>query len=100
MKKRNRGGGYLREIRLPRLTVAKLQSRIHQLDAALAKTGELHACLRKRYEADRQGLLAALNDAVKIIEEERSGKKSSWTLEDIKRLETIRLLSLGGVVKR
>jgi hypothetical protein len=80
---------------LPRLTVAKLQARIRQLDAALKHTGELHAKLHKRYETDRLALVAALQDAVKIIDEERAGKKSAYTLEDIKRLEAIRFLSLG-----
>jgi hypothetical protein len=80
---------------LPRLTVAKLQARIRQPDAALKKIGELHAKLHRRMTEDRGVLLAALQDAVKIIDEERAGKKSAYTLTDIKRLEAIRLLSLG-----
>jgi hypothetical protein len=78
-----------------RLSLAGLQARVCQLESALATIGELHAKLHKRMIDDQQTLLVALKDAVKIIDEERAGKKSSYTLQDVKRLEAIRLLSLG-----
>lgn len=87
--------GYLRGVRVPRLTLVNLQARIRQLDAALKKQAELHAAMRNRYEADRAGLINALKDAVKIIEEERAGIKSGWTRDDFRRMEAIRFLSLG-----
>ena len=93
MKKRV-GKGYIREVRLLRLTLHKLQSHIRQLERALDRIGHLHAKTHKRYQADRQALLAALKDAVAIIDEERCGK-CQWTMEDIRRLERARLLSLG-----
>lgn len=77
------------------MSLHKLQARIRQLETALAKTGELHARTHKRYETDRQALLAALKSAVQIIDEERAGTKSGWTLEDVRRIEAIRFLSLG-----
>lgn len=95
MKKTKKPRGFLREVRLPRLSLAKTQARVCQLESALRTTGELHAKLHKRLMDDRAMLLVALKDAVKIIDEERSGKQSCWTNEDIKRLEAIRLLSLG-----
>jgi len=76
-----------------------LQSRIRQLERALEKTADLHAALHKRYEADRQGLLAALKDAVALIDlmQQRAGRRPLPLLDgpDILRLEAARLLSLG-----
>lgn len=80
---------------MPRLTLAKQQARIRQLDAALKKMGELHAKVHKRLTEDNAVLIAALKDAVKIIDEERNGAKAGWSRDDAKRLEGIRLLSLG-----
>jgi len=95
MKKRKKPRGYVRETRVPRLSLAKMQARVCQLESALRTTGDLHAKLHKRMMDDRAALLAALKDAVKIIDEERAGKKSAYTIEDVKRVEAIRLLSLG-----
>jgi hypothetical protein len=62
---------------VPRLTLAKQQARIRAL------------------EADRRALVAALQDAVKIIDEEGGDRKSCWTIHDVRRIEAIRFLSLG-----
>jgi len=86
--------GNLRKICVPRLTVAKLQARVCQLDTALLTIGELHAKLHKRMTDDRLALLAALKDAVTFIDRLDKGC-AGWTIEDVKRLEAIRLLSLG-----
>jgi hypothetical protein len=80
---------------VPRLTLAKQQARIRQLDAALKKMGALHAKVHTRFVENEKVLLAALKDAVKIIDEERNGAKAGWSRDDAKRLERIRLLSLG-----
>jgi hypothetical protein len=101
MKKRKTAASGQRSVtRKPRLTLAKLQARVRQLDAALFRTGELHTRLHKRMQDDRLVLLAALKDAVKIIDvfQRQSGFVSGWivvTEEQKKQIEAARLLSLG-----
>ena len=86
--KRNGGGGYIREVRLPRLTLAKLQS--EKLDA-----------LRRELEAvnNARVLIAALKDAVALIDEmEKDVMRPPFqrlTGAQLRRREAARLLSLG-----
>jgi len=98
MKKAKKARGFVREARVPRLTLATLQARIRQRDASIKQIGELHTNLHTRYQTDRLALLAALKDAVKLIEEVSDRCIQPPPRLDgaqIKRLETIRLLSLG-----
>lgn len=43
---------------------------------------------------DHAVLIETLREALAMLDNERAGKKSSWTHADVKRLEAIRFLSL------
>ena len=74
-----------KSIKIPRRAVVKMQAAAAAAAAAAAEVDQL--------KIDRKVHLAALQDLLAFFEQVRG--VGCWTVADVKRLEQIRLLSLG-----